>query len=68
MIDVVQFSESERLLRATAYVSRFVNNLKLKKRGSDLVVGELGVAEICEAEKLWIRWEQSIITKENKKF
>ena len=40
----------------------------MKKRGSDLVVGELGVAEICEAEKLWIRWEQSIITKEDEKF
>ena len=30
-------------------------------------MGQLRVAEICEAEKMWIPYEQSIISKEGKK-
>ena len=68
MIVVVRFGELEKLLRVTAYVCRFVANLKLQKKGNELIVGQLRVTEICEAGKMWIRYEQSIISKEGEKF
>ena len=51
----------------TAYICRFVANLKLQKKGDELIVVQLRVAEICEFEKMWIRYEQSIISKEEDK-
>ena len=50
----------------TAHVCRFVAYLKLQKKGDEFIVGQLRVAEICEAEKMWISYEQSIISKEKK--
>ena len=52
----------------TAYVCRFVINLKLRKKGDEFIVGKLRVAEICEAEKIWKRYEQSVVLKEEEKF
>ena len=43
VIDVVRFSGLEKLLRVTAYVCRFVANLKLRKKG-EFIVGQLRVA------------------------
>ena len=68
VIDVVRFGDLEKLLRVTAYVCRFVANLKLRKKVDELIVGQLLVANICEAEKIWIRYEQSIISKEGESF
>ena len=68
VIDVVRFGDLEELLRMTAYVCRFVANLKLRKKGDEFIVGQLQVAEICEADKMWIRFEQSIISKEKENF
>ena len=68
VIAVVRFCDLEKLLRVTAYVCRFVANLKLQKKGDELIVGQLRVAEICEAKKMWSRYEQSIISKEGEKF
>ena len=51
----------------TAYVCRFITNLKLQIKGDELIVGQLRFAEICEAEKMWIRYEQSIISKKEEK-
>ena len=48
----------------TAHACRFVANLKLQKKGDELIIGELQVAEICEAEKMRILYEKSIISKE----
>ena len=58
VIDVVRFGDLKKLLRVTAYVCRFVANLKLQRKGDELIVAELGIAKICEAEKMWIRYEQ----------
>ena len=58
VIDVVRLGDLQKLLRVTAYVCRFVANLKLRKKGDEFIVGQLRVAEICEAEKMWIRCEQ----------
>ena len=68
VIDVVRFGDLEKLLRVTAYVCRFVANLKLQKKGDEFIVGHLQVTEICEAEKMWMRYEQSIISNELEKF
>ena len=51
VIDIIRFRDLEKLLQMTAYVCRFVANLKLQKKGDELIVGQLRVAEICEAEK-----------------
>ena len=67
VIDVVKFGDLEKLLRVTVYVCRFVTNWKLQKKGEELMVGELRVAEICETEKMLIRYEQLIISKKKKK-
>ena len=67
VIDVVRFGDLEILLRVTAYVCQFVANLKLQKKADELIVGQRRIAEICEAEKMWIRYEQSIISKEEEK-
>ena len=67
VIDVVRFGDLEKLLRVTAYICRFVANLKLQKKGDELIVVQLRVAEICEFEKMSIRYEQSIISKEEEK-
>ena len=61
VIDVVRFGGLEEILPVIAYVCWFVANLKLQKKGDEL-------KKICEAEKMWIRYEQSIISKEEKKF
>ena len=67
VVDVVRFGGLEKLLRVTAYVCRFVAKQKLQKTGDELIVGQLRVAEICGVEKMWIRYEQSIISKEEEK-
>ena len=43
VIDVVRFSNLEKLLRETTYVYRFVANLKLRKKGGEFIVGQLRV-------------------------
>ena len=60
--DIERFSDLERLLRA--FVVRFVSNLK-KTEG---VYGELAVEELVVAEKLWVKYEQSIISTDKLKF
>ena len=54
-------------MQVTSYICRFVANLKLQKKGDEWIVGQRRVAEICEAEQMWIRYEQSIISKEEEK-
>ena len=54
VIGVVRFGDLEKLLRVTAYVCRFVANLKLQKKGDELIVVKLRVAENCKTEKIWI--------------
>lgn len=55
VIDVSKYSDYNRLVRVTAWVSRFVNNLRVsrEKRG-ERVNGKLEAQEISEAEQRWI--------------
>ena len=50
-IVIERFGDLERLLRVTAFVIRFVSNLKKSVRKTEGVYGELAVKELVEAEK-----------------
>ena len=66
--DIERFSDLERLLRVTAFVVRFVSNLKKSAKTTEGVYGELAVEELVVAEKLWVKYEQSIISTDKLKF
>ena len=51
VIDCNRYSSKTRLLRKTARVIRFINDI----RGCRLASGELTVDELTAAEKLWVR-------------
>ena len=52
-IDVERFSCVRKLLRVTAWVKRFVDNLKRKVRSEEPVIKYLSIQEIDDAEVLW---------------
>ena len=64
VIDIERFSDLERLLRVTAFVIKFVSNLKKSVKKTEGVYGEL----VVEAEELWVKYEQSIISTIKLKF
>ena len=66
--DIERFSDLERLLMVTAFVVRFVSNLKKSVKKTEGVYDELTVEEIVVAEKLWVKYEQSIISTNKIKF
>ena len=66
VIDLDRFSSSERLFRATAWVLRFICNMKAKKEGENTQFGELSVNEIVEAERVWIKEAQAKLKTEEK--
>ena len=68
VIDIERFSDLERLLRVTALVIRFVSNLKKSVKKTEDVYGEPAVEELVVAEKLWVKYEQSIISTGKLKF
>ena len=49
--DVVKFCDLEKLLRLTVYVCLFVGNLKLQKKDSNLIVGELELPRFLRLRK-----------------
>ena len=51
VIDIDRFSSFKRLLRVTAYVNRFIENCKTRKK----TTGSLDVREIRTASLIWIR-------------
>lgn len=54
VIDIDRFSNLGKLLRVTAYVRRFIENLKLKKERKELKSGKVSVEEIEKVERIWI--------------
>ena len=54
VMNVEAFSSIQHLYRVTAWVKRFVSNLKAKQRGVLVTKGELTRDEIVNAERLWI--------------
>lgn len=62
VIERKKFSNLNKLLRVTAYVMRFVNNLKMSLNGKvGMRKGDLDVEEIDECERLWCKYEQSFV-------
>ena len=57
--DAERFSSYSKLLRSTAWVSRFIGNLKRKVNKQSLVEGALTADEIGHAERLQCRQVQS---------
>ena len=60
IIDIARYSSWSKLLRVTAYVNRFINNLRTKITGGvprNLTTenDELTAAEVKEAETSWIK-------------
>ena len=61
VLDVNKFSNLGRLLRVTAWVSRFLYNLRSKDRGGERRKGALRRGEIAEAERVWIKASQEAL-------
>ena len=66
VIDVNKYSTLTKLLNVTAYVCRFVHNLKAKKNVEQKILSQLAVSEIISAKKLWIVEAQNMLRKEAK--
>ena len=62
VISSSDYSRSTRLIRVTALVLRFINNLKLRV-ASERVKGSLTASEYQQAEFLWIRSIQNLERK-----
>ena len=54
VIDIERFSSLGKLLRVTAWVKRFITNLKQKREKRELRRGGLEAREIETAERVWI--------------
>ena len=54
VVNVEKFTSLNKLLRVTAWVRRFINNVKEQRKKGELKKGGLEVVEIKEAEKVWI--------------
>ena len=65
-IDLNRFSTLSALLRVTAYVQRFIGNLRLRRERRELCLGELTAEELRSAESSWIKdAQQDLKMKEN---
>ena len=64
-IKVSEYSSVLRLVRVTAYVLRFVNNLKCRLSKREPTISELSLDEINSAEKLWIREVQAAVKEKS---
>jgi hypothetical protein len=54
-----QFSSWTRLVRVTAYVQRFINNLRSKRSAQPRIITNLSADEIRNAEEFWLKTVQS---------
>ena len=69
VIDAKRYSSLTRLLRISAYVLRFIGNLKAKLSGkTNRVVQEFSATEVKQAEWYWIKTIQSSSFEDEIKF
>ncbi|CAB4007703.1 Hypothetical predicted protein, partial [Paramuricea clavata] len=61
LISLERFSCLKRLLRVTAWVKRFISNLKRKKLGKEGVSGALEASELKSAELAWVKATQLVL-------
>ena len=67
LINLQRFSSLKRLLRVTAWLKRFITNLRRKKAKKELVCGTLEVSELKRAELAWVKASQ-LVLKEQKEY
>ncbi len=59
VLDLSKYSKLDKLLRITAYVRRFVVNIRCSLRGEQTSKGPLSAEELDLAEKSWIKQAQA---------
>ena len=64
LIDPCKYSNIDKLLRVTAYVIRFVNNIRSKIANRERRTDDLEVQEINEARNLFIKTDQLSIKRD----
>ena len=63
IIDVNHYGSLQQFLRVTAYVKRFVRNVRSEKIGKEVALKTLTADNIEEAWRLWIISEQAVLMK-----
>ena len=66
IVDIERFSFLQKLLRTTAWVLRYINNLRRKIKKEKLTRGYITVAELKTAEVTWIKAVQRTLENESK--
>ena len=66
VMDGLRLSKLQKLLRATAWLTRFLWNVSATKNGKQRIQGRLNVLEIQAEEKLWIFDAQEHLKKQAK--
>ena len=64
LINLQRFSCLNRLLRVTAWIKWFINNLKRRKSGQELVRGALEVSELKGEELAWVKTSQLVLKEQ----
>ena len=64
LIDPCKYSNIDKLLRVTAYVMRFVNNIRRKIANRERKTDDLEIEEINEARNLFIKTDQLSIKRD----
>ena len=54
VIEIRKYSSLLKLLRVTALVLRFINNIRTKRADGKVIKGNIEASDISEAEKLWL--------------
>ena len=63
IIDVSHYGSLQQFLRVTAYVKRFVRNVRSEKIGEEIALKTLIADNIEEAWRFWIISEQAVLMK-----
>ena len=66
IMDCQRYGTMNRLLRVTAYVLRFVNNLRSTNNGDNSHTRALNLVEISEAESRWVKEAQTSLIEHSK--
>ena len=64
LINLQTISCLNRLLRVTAWIKRFINNLKRRKSDQELVRGALEVSVLKGAELAWVKTSQLVLKEQ----
>ena len=66
VVDIDRFSSLDRFVRVTAWMRRFVHNVRAKKQGSERLEGRLSTNELTQADSEWVKDAQAALRKKGK--